>query len=166
MRSLCLQHCGHLQGHCQSVTAVTLVSHPYLLHFQYDAPVISIIILITSAFLITLTIFTIIIVGIFVPLPPSLPSNHPNQSGLACRLATSSLLKVFHQLNSHMVKLEESDLCSLVWSVGFCKNIPFLIMLSENNQSRKAIFCIIPFISLSQNSKITNVENGLMVAGS
>lgn len=39
-------------------------------------------------------------------------------------------------------------------------------MLSENSQPLKALSCMVPFKSLSQNSKIINVENRLVVAGS
>lgn len=81
-----------------AVATVTLVQPSLPCPFSVLAPVISIIIvLVTTAFLIILTIF--------IPHPTTL-----TKGGLACRLAPSSFLKVFHKSNSHTVRLEESYL--------------------------------------------------------
>ena len=102
--SHCRLHCDQHRGHCQQSCRGCDPRPPSSsCAFSVLAPVI--IVLVTTPFL---TIFT--------PHPTT-----PTKGGSVCSLAPSSLLKVFHKPNSHTVRLEESYLCSLVWSTGFCK---------------------------------------------
>lgn len=109
VHSLCRLHCGQHRGRQASCHGCDTPPPSLPCPFSVLAPVTSVIIvLVTTAFLLTPIIF--------IPRPTS-----PNKGVWACRLRLSSLRKVFRKSNSHTVRLEESYLCSLVWSIGFCK---------------------------------------------